>query len=163
MHSVSRWCSIEKKKISVNQPKLIAEYNLGMGGVDLHDQAINNYSIKFRGKKWWWPLFTAMLSSTVVNAWKLHKTANKTQIDLLEFQRAIVRYYLRNYTQTSSTFKRSLAPNVASTPGNHFPKRLIKPLRCRVCHYRIKWMCEQCDVALCVEKECFKNFHTSEK
>ena len=163
MHSVNRWCSTQKAKISVSQPRLIAEYNAGMGGVDLHDQALNNYRVKFRGKKWWWPLFTAMLSSTVVNAWKLFKIANRSQMDLLEFQRNIVRFYLRNYTQKVNISKRSLAPDVATSGGNHFPKRIKNQLRCRECHNRIRWLCEQCDVALCVEKVCFKNFHTLKK
>lgn len=158
MKSVNRWCSTAKTKITVQQPKLIADYNSGMGGVDLHDQALNNYRIKFRGKKWWWPLFTAMMSSIVVNAWKLYKEANSSKMDLLEFHRAIVRHYLRNYTQPSIS-KRSVVPSVALTAGNHFPKRIEKPLRCRQCHNRIRWICELCDVALCVEKECFKNFH----
>lgn len=108
MHSVNRWCSTTKSKIGVKQPKLIAEYNTGMGGVDLHGQALNNYRIKFHGKKWWWPLFTSMISSVMVNAWKLYKTANNCNIDLLNFHRTIVRHYLRNYRNAPSTSKRSI-------------------------------------------------------
>lgn len=82
MQTVKRWSKATKSKISVQQPKLIAEYNTGMGGVDLHDQAINAYNIKFRSKKWWWPIFTSMINSCVVNSWKLYKSANNNQIDL---------------------------------------------------------------------------------
>lgn len=137
MHSVNRWCSTTKSKIGVKQPKLIAEYNTGMGGVDLHGQALNNYRIKFHGKKWWWPLFTSMISSVMVNAWKLYKTANNCNIDLLNFHRTIVRHYLRNYRNAPSTSKRSIVSSSPITPGNHFPKRIGKPLRCRQCHNRL--------------------------
>ena len=68
MYSVNRWCSKEKAKVSVKQTKVIAEHNSGMGGVDLHDQAINNYRIEFRGIKWWFPLFTVMMNSLMINA-----------------------------------------------------------------------------------------------
>ncbi|XP_053954185.1 piggyBac transposable element-derived protein 3-like [Anastrepha ludens] len=97
LHTVKRWSRQERRKVNAHQPKLIAEYNSGMGGVDLHDQALNTYYIKFRGNKWWWPLFITMISSCVVNAWKLYKMASKSQCDLLQYQREIVRFYLRNY------------------------------------------------------------------
>jgi hypothetical protein len=129
-----------------------------MGGVDLHDQAMNTYNIKFCGKKWWWPLFTSAINSCVVNAWKLYNSTNELKIDLLQFQREIVRFYLRNYT--IRTIQPTRSSSCTGTGGGyHFPKRIEKPLRCKVCHNRIRWVCEQCDVALCVEKDCFKNFH----
>lgn len=37
----------------IEQPLLIHAYNKTMGGVDLFDNAINNYRIKVRGKKWY--------------------------------------------------------------------------------------------------------------
>lgn len=43
-----------------------------MGGVDLHDNAVANYRVGIRGKKWWWPLWTNSVNSTTVNAWKFH-------------------------------------------------------------------------------------------
>ncbi|GLV44632.1 hypothetical protein CBL_20544 [Carabus blaptoides fortunei] len=53
-------------------PQIVRHYNSTMGGVDLHDNAANNYRIRVRGKKWYWPLFTNGLDSAMVNAWKLH-------------------------------------------------------------------------------------------
>ncbi|GLV46153.1 hypothetical protein CBL_02869 [Carabus blaptoides fortunei] len=85
LQSVKRWSSAEKRKVDIPQPKLFSSYNAGMGGVDLHDQAVNNYRISIFGKKWWWPLFTHMLNTTMVNAWHLHKIANKNEsLDLLQ-------------------------------------------------------------------------------
>lgn len=160
MQTVKRWSKATKSKISVQQPKLIAEYNTGMGGVDLHDQAINAYNIKFRSKKWWWPIFTSMINSCVVNSWKLYKSANNNQIDLLNFQREIVRFYLRNYSIRAMEPRRSTTLSIATSADQHFPKRISNQIRCKVCHSRIRWICELCNVALCVERECFKKFHT---
>ena len=44
-----------------------------MGGVDLHDNAVQNYRInRIRSKKWYWSLFITCIDSCVVNTWNLH-------------------------------------------------------------------------------------------
>ncbi|XP_036336238.1 piggyBac transposable element-derived protein 3-like [Rhagoletis pomonella] len=58
LRHVKRYDRKGKKMITVRQPLLIHEYNHRMGGVDLFDNAMNNYRIKIRGKKWYWPLLT---------------------------------------------------------------------------------------------------------
>lgn len=58
-------------------PQAITQYNSFMGRVDLHDNALSNYRIGIRGKKWWWPLFVNILGSMMVNAWKMHKMVSK--------------------------------------------------------------------------------------
>lgn len=65
-HSVKRWKKAVKDKAGVvsaagkfvnfQQPLLFKNYNRGMGGVDLHDNAVQNYRIKVRAKCWYWPL-----------------------------------------------------------------------------------------------------------
>ena len=47
-----------------------------MGGVDSHDNAVANYRISVRSKKWWWALFTNLLGNMMVNAWKLNILAS---------------------------------------------------------------------------------------
>ena len=60
-------------KIMVDQPKLIAEYNKGMGGVDILDMHLAAYRPKITSKKWWWPLFSNALNLAVVAAFKIHQ------------------------------------------------------------------------------------------
>ena len=48
---VSRWVK-GKGKVSVDQPKVISEYNKGMGGVDLLDILLGLYCPNLRSKKW---------------------------------------------------------------------------------------------------------------
>ncbi|XP_031343006.1 piggyBac transposable element-derived protein 2-like [Photinus pyralis] len=167
MSQVKRWSSKKKEKISVPQPKLFQTYNAFMGGVDLLDQSVNGYRVAIHGKKWWWVLFTHMINVTVVNAWRLYQLAfPQDPMDLLLFQRNVTRHYLRSYNKsiqrrsTSSRPSGSLPRSLLDDPTGHFPKKLSNQLRCSVCHSRIRWACEKCNVTLCIERDCFKIFHT---
>lgn len=51
MHRVKRYDRKNEKIVTVQMPHPIYEYNQLMGGVDLFDNATNNYRI--RGKKWY--------------------------------------------------------------------------------------------------------------
>lgn len=63
---------VEKaKEVTFQQPQVLYNYNQGMGGVDLHDNGVQNYRIHIRSKKWYWPLFISGVDSAIVNAWKL--------------------------------------------------------------------------------------------
>ncbi|KAI8124550.1 hypothetical protein CVS40_4886 [Lucilia cuprina] len=61
-----------------------------MGGVDLHDNAVQNYSVSIRAKKWYWPLWISTLNSSLVNAWKLdcfrRRYQNKSMKSQKEFR-----------------------------------------------------------------------------
>lgn len=158
---VKRWSSKEKARIEVQQPRVIANYNLGMGGVDLHDQGINNYPIMIRGKKWWWPLFTNMINMSVVNAWRLHRIVSNEKLDLFNFIRSLSRHYLRVHKKaTHSRASGSVPPSLRYSGGGHYPKRMEKQLRCKQCHQKVRWQCILCKISLCLERECFIQFHT---
>lgn len=90
MARTKRYNKVEKKKMMVDLPQLIQHYNRHMCGVDLHDNAVSNYRIRIRGKKWWWSLFTSGLDSCAVNAWKLHcliaKKINITPMHQIDFR-----------------------------------------------------------------------------
>lgn len=159
---VKRWSKEQKAKIDVPQPHLFAEYNEGMGGVDLLDQAVNNYRISIQGKKWWWPLWTHMLNVALVNAWRLHSLTNNSQkMDLLNFLRHVSRHYLRNFEKHSYQKKtRNIPQSLVASEFGHFPQKLENQLRCRQCHRRVRWECRKCKVTLCLERECFVEFHS---
>lgn len=139
-----------------------------MGGVDLLDQATNNYRITIRGKIWWWVLFTHMMNVTMVNAWIIHRTASADPMDLLCFIQNVTSYYLSFSRKCSrQSYERprnsgNVPRSVASDPEGHFPKKLEKQQRCAVCHARVRWSCKRCLKTLCVERDCFERFHTKE-
>ena len=45
-----------KRRLNIEQPKIINQYNMSMRGVDCMDQNIYTYMINLRTKKWWWTL-----------------------------------------------------------------------------------------------------------
>ena len=65
---VRRYSQSEKKNVEVDYPKMIQEHNKHMGGTDRQDQNIHNYRIAFRGKKWYWCIFTWLIDVTEQNA-----------------------------------------------------------------------------------------------
>lgn len=162
IQKIKRWSKVDKKKIDIEQPHLFSTYNSGMGGVDLMDQAISNYRICIRGKKWWWVLFTYMVDLSISNAWKLHSLCNENKMPLLLFRRHIARTYLRESTRQ---LKKRGPPSSTLTGlqfdgSGHFPQKLSKQLRCCCCSARIRWQCKKCQKTLCIEKSCFEVFHT---
>nr|CAH7713440.1 unnamed protein product [Callosobruchus chinensis] len=161
---VKRWSTAQKQKVDVSQPYLFQNYNKHMGGVDLLDQSVSTYRINIRGKKWWWCLFTHMINVGVVNAWRLYQLTNPG-VDLLEYQRAIVTLYVKCYGkyQIVPLKQRRVAnvsENVRHQEGGHFPEKLEKQLRCAQCHLRARWRCRKCMVTLCLERECFVEYHS---
>lgn len=81
--NAKRYSRKERKEVVISQTNVISAYNKHMGGVDLHDNAIANYRIKIQGKKWWWPLFTNIIDSVIVNSWKLHRISTNTKMALI--------------------------------------------------------------------------------
>ncbi|KAI4454162.1 transposase is4 [Holotrichia oblita] len=162
INKIKRWSFIKKQRIDVPQPKAFREYNIGMGGVDLHDQFVNAYKIGIRGKKWLWPLLTQMINMATVNAWGLHKLVSEQPVDLLTYERTVTRHYLRcteKSTFTTTLPKPNVPRSIAHDRIGHYPQRIASPLRCRQCHQRIRWICQKCNIALCVERSYFKGFH----
>ncbi|XP_030753599.1 piggyBac transposable element-derived protein 2-like [Sitophilus oryzae] len=163
LNYVKRWSRAKKEITTVQQPLVFQNYNAGMGGVDLNDQATNTYRISIRGKKWWWCLFTHMVNVTMTNSWKLHQicASPEEKISLLDFTRYVARYYLRLNNKTRKTNRPCQVPGAVRYDNvGHFPEKIEKQLRCSVCHLRIRWRCKKCIVTLCVERECFEKYHT---
>lgn len=142
-----------------------------MGGVDLHDNALGNYRIGIRGKKWWWPLFTNTLSNMMVNAWKLHCLVAKTEksniMPQLEFRCQVTRALLssektdqdlNNVPGTSNASRHSDAANINDT--KHFPGKRgddVPPRRCKVCSSKTPFICVKCNVNL--HAKCFGKYY----
>lgn len=162
---VKRYNRKEKKYISIPQPNMIANYNKYMGGVDLHDNAVANYRINIRGKKWWWPLFINMLDSAVVNAWKLHRLVyTEKPISQLDFRSELVRSLISaNKCKTQSVRGRGSTASLPSTARLDNVGHIIERnrenwrRRCRVCKSTTVFMCNKCGIPL--HTHCFKDYH----
>ena len=162
-----RWSHKEKKIVTISQPHTIAAYNKYMGGVDRLDQNVATYRISIRTKKWWWPLFSFLISATVNNAWLLYRdteTYKTDKLDLLEFTRRIVNAYLQKYgsrpkskaVKCTPRMKRVL-PEVRFDHQDHIIESIPKQRRCGHCGKKVLRQCAKCTVPLHVD--CFGAFH----
>lgn len=151
-----------------------------MGGVDLHDNAVANYRIGIRGKKWWWPLWVTCLDSASVNAWKLHcMVAEKTKqkpMSQIDFKNSITKTLLlseepaTNTEITSSDEEngsddefidgQTLLPKNKGLHMSVSVKHCYR--RCKICKKHTAFTCAKCNVNLHVGN-CFKAYHKNIK
>lgn len=166
--AVKRFCRTKKEMINVEQPQLINSYNRFMGGVDLHDSFVSKYRIQIKGKKWWWPLFTNLIDSALVNAWRLHRTINPAGDDLLTFRRRVAIELLKTQQPLVSNAhepqsqrpgpRSSLSKQMQTfTTTNHTIVKSTKRLRCRHCHSQTVFVCSVCKFG--IHPKCFETFH----
>jgi Transposase IS4 len=59
-------------------PEIVNDYNSWMNGVDLHDQLIASFKLKFRCKRTWVPLFLQTMDIARTNSYVLCKQKKKT-------------------------------------------------------------------------------------
>lgn len=161
----TRYSKESKAKITVPQPKPIANYNKCMGGVDKMDQAVASYRTRVRQKKWWWPILCYLVDVSVSNAWLLmRKVDPQNQFSskgLLDFRRSIALDFLTVYGKPSSRGKMTPAPsgNIRYDGRNHLIVYHETERRCKHCFKKAHFVCEKCNIGL-HPKICFKAFHT---
>lgn len=168
IQKVNRWSRNEKKYVKVDQPYCISSYNKSMGGVDRMDWYVNRYRIKIKGKKWYFPIFTFLVDTTLVNAYILYCMANP-RVPLLDFKRSVTRAYLarssisdpRNAGRPSlpkAAIKR-VEEAVRLDPVGHMLERTHegKQRKCGVCKRNARKQCSKCHVGLHVH--CFADWH----
>lgn len=157
---VKRWCSKEKKKIDLPQPKLIASYNKYMGGVDLLDRFLSTYRPRIKCKKWWWPFFTNTLNMAVVAAWRIHREL-KGEMSQLTFLRhittALMKTEIEKNTNPSTGPYGPVNSSVRFDGINHFIVRADKQSRCKICKKNTRMKCQKCNVML--HQSCDLYFH----
>lgn len=137
-----------------------------MGGVDLFDNAMNNYRIRIRGKKWYWPLFTNALDAAMVNAWKLHCVCRKFEkspmMTQLDFRVFVAECLLRSSNLNDALRSKRESENTASIVVrtdrlDHIIEKGSTRLRCRHCKSQTVFKCSKCKVG--VHPKCFDTYH----
>ncbi|XP_065316689.1 piggyBac transposable element-derived protein 2-like [Gordionus sp. m RMFG-2023] len=167
IEKVSRWVKIHKTREMIEQPNVVAKYNIYMGGVGHLDQNIKEYRVGVRSNKWWWPLFGFALDACVNNSWHIYKESNpKKELDLLGFRRAIVTTYLMKYGKIPASaalkFPRTLNSRVPNSVrfdrDGHWLISSDKQNRCALCRKNSRLVCEKCRVNLHIA--CAKTYHS---
>lgn len=158
---VKRW---EKKKgtVMVSQPKVVAQYNSGMGGVDLMDRALADYRPAIKGKKWYWPLLVNVINIAVVYSWRVYQLCTNAQMTQKEFRRSLVAVMLKQSQPR---------PRAESLPGpsspvpievrtdnrKHYPQS-CPVRRCTVCKKNCRIQCSKCNKSMHLNN-CFQIYH----
>lgn len=165
----TRWSSHEKKKVLVDQPHMINEYNRYMGGVDRLDQNVGSYRISMRSKKWWWPLFAFLPDAAVNNGWLLYRMspAHENQpLDQLAFKRSVAQVYLQllrsqqhlpRAVQPQQAKRQKVATEVRHSNAAHHLRSMPKQRRCSLCGKKANMLCGACNVPL--HQKCTAQFH----
>ena len=136
-----------------------------MGGTDRQDQNIAKYRISFRGKKWYWSIFTWFVDIAIQNCWVLHKKCwgNLSQFD---FKEHIALSYLQRYGSLPQLpgplcqKRKKVIDDVRYDGFKHYLIEIPKRRRCagEYCSKRPFTQCSKCDVGLCAG--CNLDYHT---
>ncbi|CAH1961300.1 unnamed protein product [Acanthoscelides obtectus] len=153
-------------------PKVVAEYNRIMGGVDKFDQLHERYAVGRRSTKWWHRILYYLIDMSIVNSFILMKINRKRTVDQLPFRTNLARQLINGYTSRKRrnkpvqflSNKRAVPDEVRlADVGKHLPIQQATYKRCRLCstkaaEKRTRYMCSSCQVPLCIQP-CFNRFH----
>jgi hypothetical protein len=85
----SRYSCQDRKNIKVSIPEMFKRFNSGIGGVDLLDAMVAVYRVRYRIRKWWFPIYAWSLSVCAVNAWRLRMQVTGLKEPFLDFLREL--------------------------------------------------------------------------
>ena len=181
-NTVDRWSTKENKKIEIECPAMVEEYNAHMGGVDLCDMLLAMYRVRLRSCKYYVHIVYYCIGVSITNGWLMYRRycdqksiPKKKQLDLLDFQSSIAEALLlankeiatpkRGRPSTSATpeviaaKKRNVVMNPLPVDDvrfdrlGHFPEFTEKQKRCRFCPKGYSHVqCGKCRVQLCLVK-----------
>lgn len=179
--TVKRYSKTEKKKVNVNCPALIHEYNKHMGGVDKANSLLGLYRTPSRARRWYYGIFTYLLDMCVVNSWLVYKNdcslLKKKPVSLKNFRMEVARSLRttlkapkvakvrKNKKITTIQNPTGVRPDDATRRDQlgHWP-RCVEKGRCRHCTQGFSRIsCQKCDMRLCLtpKKNCFYDFHNA--
>lgn len=187
-----RYDKIAQKKINIDRPQIVRDYNINMGGVDLMNQMISYYRISIRSKKWTLRMITHFIDFSIVQSWIEYKMdckkagiPTKEVMDLLAFRMKLSKQLV--YFQTAAkrsaritldevrskhlhqekSRERRTEEEVRYDEYRHYAKYSEKRLRCKLesCNQKSQVICSKCNVHLCLNKnnDCFYEYHVKSK
>lgn len=122
--SVERYDKKQKKKVSVDSPAIIHEYNKHMGGVDLLDSLIGRHKIGIRSKKWYLRIFYHLIDLTIVNAWILYKRVIKSKVEKGKTKEKILNLWEFRINISECLCKHGTFKNKRGRPSNEIDNSL---------------------------------------
>lgn len=180
-----RWDKTTKEHRNFPMPAIVQSYNKSMGGIDLLDSFLAKYRFPMKSKRWYLYLFWHFVMVAVVNAWNLYRRDSrllnlpaKEILNRRKFQ-AEVAESLISVRAGTKRGRPSGAGDASATPPPprkirkgpcddvrfdgyaHWPIKLQKRGRCKLCERTTNTACEKCDICLCFleERNCFRSYH----
>lgn len=160
-----RWCKEQKKKVKINCPNLVFQYNKNMVGVDKNNCLVSLYRTLSKSRRWYLPIFFYLLDMSIVNAWLLYKkeTIKHRQLQLKEFRLEVAEGLLQDGKRKRGRQSEILVNKRINAPRcqrpydlirydgvGHWPTFKSERLRCKYCNSgESKIVCSKCNVALC--------------
>ena len=157
------------------KPAIVADYNRHMGYVDKADRMANSYTASRRTWKWTKKLFFHLLDLAILNSYILFSSCGEKKISHRDFRLTLIREMLAragHERRSSMPVGRPAPPStnigrLDTRHNKHWPGRNPTKRRCRVCSARgvmrtVMFKCMKCDVALCVDRSCFADYHTKD-
>jgi len=184
MLTANRFDKKFKKKINIDCPTVIIEYNRFMGGVDLLDSLIGRYKVRMRSRKWYMRIFYHLIDTTVVNSWLLYKRTQSelgkpSKYTLVDWRKSLAYTLTRiGFVQTTrgrpsleSNLKKKNRSRPTPRPTQdirtdnigHYINHIEKKGRCKFpnCKGYTNFQCSKCNVYLCIKSKrvCFTDYH----
>jgi len=157
------------------KPAIVADYNGHMGQVDNTDRMANSYTASRRTWKWTKKLFFHLLDLAIVNSYILLSSCSGKKISHRDFRPTLIREMLaRSGCESRPSMPVGRPAQTSTNIGRldtchhkHWPACNPTQRCCPVCYRRgmmqsVKFKCVKCDVALCVDWNCFANYHTKD-
>jgi hypothetical protein len=156
---------------------MVVDYNQNMGAIDVADQMLVAYpSERKHHKIWYKKLFWHLLNQAVLNSYILFKKVNGNKLTHLQFRIQLCERIIETYHNTELTPQKGRPSinevNPLRLTERHFPsfvpenqQKKTPTRRCKVCcskqgiRKESRYMCRNCDVALCIVP-CFEIYHT---
>jgi hypothetical protein len=153
----------------------VADDNCHMGHFDNTDRMGNSYVASRQTWKWTKNLFFHLLYLSIVNSYILLSSCGGKKISHRDFRPTLIREMLARSgyepqpsmpvgrpAQTSTNIGR-----LDTCHNKHWPARNPTQRRCPTCYASgmtrsVKFKCVKCDVALCVDRNCFADYHTKD-
>ena len=154
---------------NVHCPRVVAEYNKYMNGVDRADQIRTEYPSYRNSKKWWHYLFWFLVDLGIANAYIMMKESpnhqrltknGKTKVfRQLDFRQNLAKQLIGH---CRAERKRKILSSIDPNGLAHMPVKAAKRGRCRHCSLDGRrresvMSCQACGFSLCLE--CFEPYH----
>uniref|UniRef100_A0A3Q1B481 PiggyBac transposable element-derived protein domain-containing protein n=1 Tax=Amphiprion ocellaris TaxID=80972 RepID=A0A3Q1B481_AMPOC len=165
--TVKRMCKVGRKyaAVEVPVPAAVKDYNSYMGGVDLSDQLNGSYSSWRKSRKWYLTVLHHFIDIAMTNTLLLRKEL----CGKLEQQSMTYQGFLEQLSE-----ELCLVPSQVLGSQHHIPVAIVEGAsgskkatagcsRCKLCRKCTPFMCEACEVPLCVivDRNCHKLYHSS--